>query len=214
MGLVLGRAVLENGGAGNQNIGAGLNALLGGLRVDAAVDLEVDGAAGGVDHLAHFSDFIERRDEGLSAEAGIDGHHQNKIGDVHDMRQRLHRRAGVDGDARLFAERLDELHGTVQVRAGLGVDCYNVRAGLGEILDEQIDRRDHQVHVERFLGMRAQRLDHAGADGQVWDEVPVHDVDMDVIGPRRVDRAHFLAQFGEIGRQYRRGDIYAVGRGH
>ena len=36
----------------------------------------------------------------------------------------------------------------VDVRAGLGVDCDDVGASFGELADERIDRRDHQVHVE------------------------------------------------------------------
>ena len=43
---------------------------------------------------------------------------------------------------------------------------------------------DHQVRVERQLGPLAQVLDGLGAEGQVRDEVAVHDVEMDR-GPRR-----------------------------
>ena len=44
------------------------------------------------------------------------------------------------------------------------------------------------------------------ADRQVGHEMPVHDVDMDPVGARLVDRAHFLAELGEVGGQDRGGD--------
>jgi hypothetical protein len=40
----------------------------------------------------------------------------------------------------------------------------------------------------------SQRFDDARPDREVGDEMPVHHVDMDVIGPRRIDRMHFLAE--------------------
>ena len=80
-------------------------------------------------------------------------------------------------------------------------------AGLDEGLDEGIDRRDHQMHVEGLFAVRAQRLDHARADGEVGNEMPIHHVDMDVVGARRVERAHLLAQAREVGRQDGWGDL-------
>jgi hypothetical protein len=74
-----------------------------------------------------------------------------------------------------------------------------------------IDRRDHQVDVERLGRMRAERFDHRRADRDVGDEMAVHHVDVDPVGPGRVDRADLLAQAGEIGGQDRRGD---EGTGH
>ena len=82
----------------------------------------------------------------------------------------------------------------------------SVNPGFGERLDPAIDRGDHQVDVERLAGVRPQRRDHARADRQVGDEVPVHHVDVDPVGPGRVDRAHFLAEPRKVGRKDRGGD--------
>ena len=53
--------------------------------------------------------------------------------------------------------------------------------------------------------------DHVRADRDIGHEMPVHHVDMDPVGAGRFDRAHFLAEPGEIGRQDRRRDT--SGRG-
>ena len=73
-----------------------------------------------------------------------------------------------------------------------------------EAVRKMIDRRDHQVDIERLGGVRAQRFDHAGPDRQVGHEMPVHHIDMDPVGPGGIDRAHLFAQSGKIGGQDRR----------
>ena len=92
------------------------------------------------------------------------------------------------------------------MRAGFDMHGDDVGAGLGERLEIGIARRDHQMDVERLFGVRAQRLHHVRPDGDVGHEMAVHHVDMDPVGAGGVDRAHFLAQLGEIGGQDRRGD--------
>jgi hypothetical protein len=97
------------------------------------------------------------------------------------------------------------LEGAVEVRPGLGVDAEDVGAGVAERLQVGIGRRDHQMDVHRDLHVRAQRLHHVRADGDVGDEVAVHHVDVQPIGARRLDRAGFLAETRKIRRQDRRG---------
>ena len=57
--------------------------------------------------------------------------------------------AGIERQPGLLAERLDELDRAVDMRPGLGMHGDDVGAGLGEARDIRIDRRDHQMHVER-----------------------------------------------------------------
>ena len=83
--------------------------------------------------------------------------------------------------------------------------------GFGEGVEERIDRRDHQVNVERLLGVRPKRLHDTGADGEVGHEMAVHDVDVDPVGPGLIDRAHFLAEPGEVGGEDGGGDQRACG---
>jgi hypothetical protein len=61
-------------------------------------------------------------------------------------------------------------------------DGTRLAAGGGERLDERVGRRDHQMHVERLFRVVAERRHHVGAEGQVRDEVAVHDVDVDPVG--------------------------------
>ena len=76
---------------------------------------------------------------------------------------RLDRRAGIERDAGLLAERADRLQRAVHVRAGLDMHRDDVGAGLGEGFEIGIARRDHQVRVEHLLRVRAHRRDRRRA---------------------------------------------------
>ena len=94
----------------------------------------------------------------------------------------------------------------MDVRAGLDMHGDDVGAGLGERFQIRIARRDHQMHVERLFGVAAHRLHHIRPDRDVGHEMTVHDIDMDPVGAGGVDRAHFLAELGEIRGEDRWGD--------
>ena len=91
----------------------------------------------------------------------------------------------------------------MDVGARLRMDGDVVGAGLGERIEEIVDRRDHEVYVERLLGVGAKRLHHGRADRQVGHEMAVHHVDVDPVGARFVDRPHVLAKLREVGGQDR-----------
>ena len=75
-----------------------------------------------------------------------------------------------------------------------------VRARRRERLDKSVHRRNHQMHIERFLGVRPDRFDDLRPDGDVGHEMAVHDVDMNEVGARRFDRLDLGPQAREIGR--------------
>ena len=52
--------------------------------------------------------------------------------------------------------------------------------------------------------MRAERLHHAGTDGEIGHEMPIHHIDMDEIRPRRRHGTQLLPEPREIRRQNRR----------
>ncbi len=60
----------------------------------------------------------------------------------------------------------------MNVRSSLGMNRQNVRTRLGERVEKAIDRRDHEMDVERLGGVRAQRLHHHRADRQIGDIMP------------------------------------------
>ena len=78
------------------------------------------------------------------------------------------------------------------------------RARRGEVGDDAVDRLHHQVHVDRHAGVRLDRRAHERPDGQVRHVVVVHRVEMDHVGARIDDGAHFFAEPREIGGQQRR----------
>jgi len=99
----------------------------------------------------------------------------------------------------------------MKVRPGFRMDGDPVGPRFRESVEKRIDRRNHQVDVERLGAVGPQRLHHRGPNGEVGDEVAVHDVDVDPVGAGLVDRAHFLAELREVGGQNGRGD---QGAGH
>src|SRR5207244_13410352 len=60
---------------------------------------------------------------------------------------------------------------------------------------------DHHVAVERQLRNRAKSFDHGRAEGDVRDEVAVHDIDVDDGAAAALGRRDFVSQMGEIGGQ-------------
>ena len=119
---------------------------------------------------------------------------------VLDGRGRVERRAG------LAAERPD--HGQVLVEVGrrLDVERDPVGPGLVEQGHKGAGVLDHEVDVDGQAGFAADGRDELGAEGQVGHEMPVHDVDVDEIGPGLLGQPDGLAEPREIGGQDRRGD--------
>ena len=99
------------------------------------------------------------------------------------------------------AERLDLLHGPVQVNAPFLVNDERVRTGLGEGFEKLVGVVDHQMHFEGQPRDGPQPLDDDRAEGQVGNEVAVHYVDVNSIGPPLLRLAHLLCQAGHIGRE-------------
>ena len=199
------RAVLEYRRAGHESIGAGARHFRRHLRRDAAVDLDVDWPSGSHGaQVAHLLDSFWN--EFLSAEAGIDRHHQDQVHEIDDALDTCFRRARIHGDAHPLAECADRLQRAMDVRAGFDMHSDDVGARFGEGLEIRIARRDHQMHVERFLGVRPDRFDDIRADRNVRHEMTVHDVDMNPVSAGSIDRAHLLAELREIGSEDRRGD--------
>ena len=92
----------------------------------------------------------------------------------------------------------------IKVTASFLVHGNPVRPGLDEDRDELVGILDHQVTVKRQLSGLAQGLHDGRPDGQVGNEVAVHDVDMDY-GPAAFGgTTNLVRQMGEIRRQYRR----------
>jgi len=79
------------------------------------------------------------------------------------------------------------------------MESDDVRARLGELRHDFVDRLDHQVHVDRHLYMGTDRGTDHRSDGQVGHVMVVHHVEVNPVGARGDDVAHLFAQAGEVG---------------
>src|SRR5256885_2357756 len=99
----------------------------------AAVNLDADLKVRLLDHAAQAPDLLERcRDELLPAEAGVDGHDQNVVGELKRLLHVLQRGRGVDDYPGLRPALLDCRQSPVDVRVGLDVHGNHLRARLDE----------------------------------------------------------------------------------
>src|SRR4029077_5192452 len=62
--------------------------------------------------------------------------------------------------------------------------------------------------VERQPGAAAQGGEHRDAEAQVGDEVAVHDVEVDQVGPPLLAEGHGRREVGEVGGEDRRGEAH------
>ena len=94
---------------------------------------------------------------------------------------------------------------------GFGMNCDDVGSGLGKGIEQRIDRRNHQMNVEGEFAVRTKRLHNCRTDGEVRNEMAIHDVDVNPVRSRRIDRADLLAEPSEIGGKDGRGDDRGAG---
>mmetsp|Transcript_25620 Transcript_25620/g.58308 ORF Transcript_25620/g.58308 Transcript_25620/m.58308 type:complete len:329 (-) Transcript_25620:32-1018(-) len=199
-GLLVVRAV-EDGRASDEHVSARLSDLLDVLGSDTAIDLEGDVKARLVNHLARLLELVQgSRDERLATEARVDGHEQDNVNLVHHVLQDIKRRGRVEHEARLAATRADQLERAVNVAGGLRVEGDVVGARVRKAVDDVVDGRDHEVHVDgRLDAVVLERLADHRADSQVGHVVVVHHVKVDHISARRKHVLDLLAKLREVG---------------
>ena len=125
-----------------------------------------------------------------------------------DIVERRDRGGGIDHRSRLHPATLDVRNRSVQVRRHLDVDRQHVCAGFSEIVDESVGFRNHQMDVEWTRRDLLERANHRCADGDIGDEVPVHDVNVDQVGPPALHRGDIPAQMREVRRQDGRSNLH------
>ena len=74
-----------------------------------------------------------------------------------------------------------------------------VRARLGKIGNDAIDRFDHEMNVDGYIDMRPDCRANHGPHCQIRDIMIVHHIEMDHVGASLDDVADFVAQLGKIG---------------
>jgi hypothetical protein len=197
----------EDRRACHQNVRSSGSRVKSGAGIYAPIDLDVNLQSALFDHFSECADLGEDvGDESLSAEPRIHRHEQYEVDVLEDVLDEGERRVRVEADADPRPGRADDLQRAVQVGTGLDVDRDRVRPGLAELRDVGVGPLDHQVNVERQRGGRARRRDDQRADGEVRDEVAVHHVDVNPVGPGGGNGGDLLAQAAEVAGENRGGD--------
>ena len=145
----------------------------------------------------------------LAAEAGVDRHHEQEVGQGERVLEGVERGGRVDGDAGRHAALPDPLERAVEVAARLDVDRHPLDAGRGQAGDQGVGVADHEVGVERELAAGGEALHHRRAESEIGDEAAVHDVEVEQVGAGTLDVGHLTGEVGEVGRQQRRRDADA-----
>ena len=114
--------------------------------------------------------------------------------------RQFERRGRVQGHRGLGAGFLDLLDEPFQVNRGFHVDAQPIGPGLGKGLHITFRIADHQVDIQGERGGPAQGLGHRRADGEVGDEMPVHDVHVNPINAGLLRFPDVLRQPAEIRR--------------
>ncbi len=77
----------------------------------------------------------------------------------------------------------------------------DIRARFRKRREIRVGRCDHQMHVEDFLRVRADRLHDGGPERDVRYEVTVHYIDVNPVGACLIGGAHFFAKLREVSRE-------------
>ena len=76
--------------------------------------------------------------------------------------------------------------------------CNDISARFSKAFNKRINRRNHQMHIKNFFRNFANRFNDNGANREIRHKVPVHDINMNIVSPRRVDRPDFIPKLRKI----------------
>ncbi len=170
----------EDGVAGDEQLCACFYYVGYGFQIYSAIhfNTEIEFAFG--THASECGNFVQRiGDEFLTAEAGIHAHDQDVVDKIEDFGKGFDGSGGIEDYAGLAAVRSDEVKRAIEMDAGFLVDGHPVGAGFGKFGDEEIGIFDHQVAIEGDFELFPQRAHDGRTDGEIGDEVAVHDVEVE-----------------------------------
>ena len=161
----------------------------------AAIDLDIHFRL----HLAEVADFIQAvRDEALATEARVHGHHEDHVYDIEYVLDAFERRCRVDGHGWLHAEFRNLVQQAVQVVRRFGMDADDGSACLCKFTDVLFRVLDHQVAIQREIRALLDTGGNARAETDIWDEVPVHDIQMDEACAAVFNGLEAVTEFEEV----------------
>ncbi len=92
----------------------------------------------------------------------------------------------------------------MQVVARFLMHCQHICTEFRESVDVTIWVNNHQVHIERLLGMSRNGLHHGHAKADVGNKHTVHHIEMKPMRCRSVDHFNITLKVGKVGSQQRR----------
>jgi hypothetical protein len=104
----------------------------------------------------------------------------------------------IERHAGAFPKASNVLKRTLKVNGRFGVDRNSVGASLCKRLNILLGFDDHEMHVDRLLRGFTDGIDNDWADGEVGHETPIHDVDVNPVCTRLIDRLDFSLKAAKI----------------
>ena len=132
-------------------------------------------------------------DERLATESGVYAHEHDDIDVFDDVLEHADGRRGVEDDAGLDAAVVQMGDEPMRVARGLDVEGDEVGAGIDEPVRMVVRVLDHEMDVQGNVGSALARRDDGHPVGEVGGELPVDDIDVDVVGV-----AHGMEVAGEV----------------
>jgi hypothetical protein len=83
----------------------------------------------------------------------------------------------------------------------LAVDDQPVCTSVAELTKVILGLLDHHVDFQREPSVRSNSFNYRRTKRYGWDELAVHDVDVNAVGASLLRLSHLLAQSRKIGRQ-------------
>ena len=194
---------LVDGRSRNEVVSSRLGRFLDRRAGDSAVDLDPHVQARRLDGSARARNLRHHLlDEGLASEAGFHRHDQDHVELAEDVQVGLDPRGRAQRQARAPAHRPD-LAGEADRRLGrLGVEGDGLASKLGVDGRPAVRVLDHEMGVDGDRTGLHGRLGQRQAEGEVWDEVIVHDVHVREVRIR--DFGKLVGEMPEIAVENRR----------
>jgi hypothetical protein len=86
----------------------------------------------------------------------------------------------------------------MEMGAGFYVNREIVRSSFRELGDKGVGVGDHEMDVERQRGNFSKGRHDRRTDGQIRNEMSVHDIDVQKIGPSSFHGCYLLGQSGKV----------------
>ena len=184
---------------------------------DATVDLNLYRAASSsrlfVNGRFQSPDFLlNPRNKRLSTKSRVHAHDEHEVNLAEHLKSRFDRCTGVEHHANAGSASSNGRDQAMKMLHRFNMNREMVATGIDVILKATFSVFNHQVGVKDGLGAKCltKSANHGRAKRQIWDEVPVHDIQMHPMQSRIKCFLTILGECCEVGGQNAGGDHHAV----